>query len=150
MLRQLTAAPRSRAELVTALAKRDIPDSVAQRILDRFVDVGLIDDAEYAAMIVRTRHTERGLARRGIAVELRRRGIDDAVAQQVLDQVDPDADEAAARALVRKRLRAMSGLGRETKRRRLAAMLARKGHSGSMSLRVIDEALAGADELSGG
>ncbi len=43
-------------------------------ILDRFEEVGLVDDAQYAEMIVRTRHAERGLSRRAISTELRRRG----------------------------------------------------------------------------
>ena len=83
-LRLLTASPRSRAQLAEAMARKDVPDEVAQRVLDRFTEVGLIDDVEYARMIVRTRHTERGLSRRAIAVELRRRGIDDEVAGDAL------------------------------------------------------------------
>ena len=66
-------------------------------MLDRFTEVGLIDDAEYARMLVRTRHAERGLSRRAIAVELRRRGIDDELAGDALEQVDADDEEVAAR-----------------------------------------------------
>ena len=84
-LRLLTSSPRSRAQLAEAMARKDVPDEVAERVLDRFTEVGLIDDAEYARMVVRTRHAERGLSRRAIAVELRRRGIDDELAGDALD-----------------------------------------------------------------
>lgn len=73
-LRMLTAAPRTRAQLAEALAKRGIPDDVAQQVLDRLVTVGLIDDAAYAEAWVRSRHESRGLARRALVHELRRRG----------------------------------------------------------------------------
>lgn len=141
-LRLLTAAPRSRAQLADAMAKRDVPDDVAQTVLDRFADVGLIDDAGYAEMLVRTRQQERGLARRALAVELRRKGIDPETAAGALAGVDPDSEEEAARRLVAKRLRSMSGLDDEVKRRRLAGMLARKGHSAGVSYRVVNDALA--------
>jgi len=96
-LRLLTSSARSRSQLAEAMARKDVPDDVAQRVLDRFTEVGLIDDAEYARMVVRTRHAERGLSRRAIAVELRRRGIDDELAGEALEQLYSDDEETAAR-----------------------------------------------------
>jgi regulatory protein len=141
-LRQLTAAPRSRAQLETALAKRDVPDDVAARVLDRFTEVGLIDDAAYAEMLVRTRHTERGLARRALAAELHKKGIDPEVAAAALEQVDDADEEGAARRLVEKKARSTAGLDRQVRRRRLASMLARKGFGPGVAMRVVDEVLA--------
>jgi regulatory protein len=89
-LRMLSGAPRSRAELAAAMARKDVPTEVAETVLDRFTEVGLIDDAEYAQMVVRTRHGERGLARRAIGVELRRRGVDDEVAAEALADIHDD------------------------------------------------------------
>src|SRR3954468_2138977 len=86
-LRLLTGAARSRAQLADAMARKDVPDAVARKVLDRFTEVGLIDDQEFARMLVRTRHSERGLSRRAIAVELRRRGIDDELAGSALEEV---------------------------------------------------------------
>lgn len=140
-LRQLTAAPRSRAQLADAMARKDVPEAVADRVLDRFEEVGLVDDAAYAGMLVRTRQAERGLARRALAVELRRKGIDAVTAQEALAEVDGEDEIDAARAVVAKRLRSMSGLDIEVKRRRLVATLARKGHPPGLSFRVVDEAL---------
>lgn len=142
-LRQLSAAPRSRAQLAQAMARKDVPEAVAERVLDRFEEVGLVDDAAYAGMLVRTRQAERGLARRALAVELRRKGIDQETAQEALAGVDGDDEIEAARAVVEKRLRSMSGLEDEVKRRRLVATLARKGHPPGVSFRVVDEALRG-------
>ena len=141
-LRQLTAAPRSRAQLEAALAKKDVPADVAARVLDRFTEVGLIDDVAYAEMLVRTRHAERGLARRALAAELRRKGLGPEVAEEALEQVDGDDELAAARRLVERRARSTQGLDPQVRRRRLAGMLARKGFPGGVAMRVIDEVLA--------
>jgi len=148
-LRQLTAAPRSRAQLEEAMARRDVPADVAARVLDRFTEVGLVDDAAYAEMLVRTRHAERGLARRALAQELRRKGIEPEVAALALEQVDESDEHAAARRLVEKKARSTRGLDAQVRRRRLAGMLARKGFAGGVAMRAIDEVLAeeGVDPL---
>jgi len=126
-----------------------VPDDLAERLLDRFEEVGLVDDAAYAEMIVRTRHQERGLARRALAHELRRKGVDPEVAEQALEQIDDDTELAAARELARRRARATRGLDPVKRRRRLAGMLARKGYSPGVTMRAVAEALAadGDEEL---
>ena len=141
-LRLLTASPRSRAQLAEAMARKDVPDEVAERVLDRFTEVGLIDDTEYARMLVRTRHAERGLSRRAIAVELRRRGIDDEVAGDALGQVDADDEEAAARRLVRRKLASTAALDPQTRSRRTLAALGRRGYPPGLVARLVREELA--------
>jgi SOS response regulatory protein OraA/RecX len=146
-LRLLTAAPRSRAQLAEAMARRDVPEEVAERVLDRFTEVGLVDDAAYAEVLVRSRHAERGLSRRALAMELRKRGVDETTAAVALEQVDEGDEEQAARALARRRLAATRGLDRETRLRRAYAALGRKGYGGGLVSRVVREELAaeGAD-----
>ena len=141
LLRLLTGAPRSRAQLAEALAKRDVPEAVATRLLDRFTDVGLIDDAAYAEMLVRTRHAERGLSRRALAVELRRRGVDDATAADALEQVGDDAEVEAARRLVERKLASTHGLDATTRQRRTLAALGRRGYAPGLVARLVREAL---------
>lgn len=140
-LRQLAAAPRSRAELARAMARKGVPAEVAERVLDRFTEVGLVDDAAYAEMLVRSKQSSRRLARRALAEELRRRGVDQEVAADALAQVSDEDEEQAARELVAKRLRGMAGLEPAVQRRRLAGALARKGYSGAVAMRVIGAAL---------
>lgn len=142
VLRSLTAAPKSRLELAQSLARRGYPSDVSGQVLDRFIEVGLIDDAAYAAMIVRTRHAERGLARRAIAQELRRRGIDDNVAADALDQVGDDTETDTAADLARRLLARSRGVTRDARVRRAVAALGRKGYGPSVAFAVVKEALA--------
>ncbi|WP_231955621.1 regulatory protein RecX [Occultella aeris] len=141
-LRLLTHSPRSRAQLAQAMAKKDVPDDVAASVLDRFEEVGLVNDVEYAEMLVRTRRAERGLARRALATELYRKGVDSEIAEEALATVDPEDEEATARDLVRRKARSSVGLEHQKRRRRLVGLLARKGYSPSVALRVVDGVLA--------
>ncbi|NKY23800.1 regulatory protein RecX [Cellulomonas denverensis] len=146
VLRQLTAAPRSRHQLAEALARREVPEDVADRVLDRFTEVGLIDDAAYAEMLVRSRHAERGLSRRALTMELRRKGVSPEDSATALDQVGDDDEEQAARALVRKKLRATRGLDREVRMRRAYGALGRKGYGPGLVARLVREELAAEED----
>ncbi|MDO8107390.1 regulatory protein RecX [Isoptericola sp. b441] len=136
-LRLLTAAPRSRQQLAEAMARRDVPEAVTERVLDRFTDVGLVDDAGYAEGLVRAKHESRGLARRALAVELKRKGVGDEDARAALAQIDDADEEAAARELLARRWR--RDLDPVVQSRRLLAMLGRKGYSPGMAARLVRE-----------
>lgn len=140
-LRLLTGTPRTRKQLADALRKREIPDEVADEVLSRFEDVGLIDDAAFAGAWVESRHHGRGLARRALARELRTKGVDASLIQEAVDRLDSDQEEIRARELVDRKLRATRGLERDRRLRRLAGMLARKGYPEGMALRVVRRAL---------
>lgn len=146
VLRQLAMAPRSRQQLRDKLRQRDCPDDVAEAVLDRMTEVGLVDDEAYAAMLVRSQQAGRGLAARALARELRTKGIDDDTAEAVLADIDPEEERERARALVVKKLRTMHGLDATVQTRRLAGMLARKGYPSSVAFAVIRGAIAEAPE----
>jgi regulatory protein len=141
-LRQLTAAPRTRAQLAAALSRRGVPDDAATAVLDRLTEVGLVDDGAYARAWVDSRHRGRGLGRRALAHELRTRGVGGEEAAAALDALDPDVELATARMLVDRRLRSLRGVDRIARARRLAGMLARKGYPPGLVSRVVTEALA--------
>ncbi|GAA1407542.1 hypothetical protein GCM10009639_56480 [Kitasatospora putterlickiae] len=140
-LRLLTGAAKTRKQLADALRKREIPDEVAEEVLTRLEEVGLIDDAAFARAWVESRHSVRGLSRRALAQELRTKGVAGDLAEQALAQLDPDDETEAARALVERRLRTTRGLERQTRTRRLVGVLARRGYSEGLAFRVVREAL---------
>ncbi|MEU0948977.1 recombination regulator RecX [Streptomyces canus] len=140
-LRLLTGTPRTRKQLADALRKREIPDDVAEEVLSRFEEVGLINDSAFADAWVESRHHGRGLARRALAQELRTKGVDSTLIDEAVSQLDSEQEEERARELVDRKLRATRGLDRDKRLRRLAGMLARKGYSEGMALRVVRQAL---------
>jgi regulatory protein len=133
----------SRAQLEATLAKRDVSPEVARTLLDRFEEVGLVDDEAFAAMLVRTRHSERGLVGPALASELTRKGIAPEVAAEAMSQVTEQDRVDAAERIARKRLATTRGLPREVRLRRAAQTLARRGHAPgaaqSTVLRLLDD-----------
>jgi regulatory protein len=145
LLDQLTGQARSRKELSDKLAQKHVPADLATALLDRFEEVGLVDDEAFARSWVASRQPGKKLARRALAQELRRKGIDDEVAREALDEIDPADEEAAARDLVRKKLRSLGRVDDATATRRLVGMLARKGYPSGLSFTVVRDELAAAD-----
>ncbi len=119
---------------------------VAERVLDRFTEVGLVDDAAFALAWVESRSRSKGLGRRALAHELRGKGVAAAHVEAALEMVDDDSEEDAARELVRRRMRSLTRLEPAVRRRRLEAMLARKGYGGALVSQVVREELDLHDE----
>ncbi|MDN4161652.1 regulatory protein RecX [Nocardioides abyssi] len=159
LLDQLTGQARSRQQLADKLEAKDVPTDLANRLLDRFEEVGLIDDEAFARSWIASRGSAgssggRLLAKRALAQELRRKGVADEVAREALDEIDPADEEAAARALVRRKLRSLARVDDVTATRRLVGMLARKGYGGGLAYAVVRDELANAgrddaDDLDG-
>jgi len=98
-LHQLDQRARTRSELAATLQRRGVPDDAARSVLDRFTDIGLIDDGALAANLALAQHRERGLTGRAVAMKLRRRGIDEATLQAAVGQIDAESEADAARLL---------------------------------------------------
>lgn len=143
VLRQLTSAPKSRHQLAVKLADKDIPQDVAEAVLDRFEEVRLVDDAEFARMWVDSRSRSKSLARGALKRELAEKGISGELAAEALEQVSDEDELEAARALARRKLQSSVNLtdraARDKQAKRLVSMLARKGYPPSVGYRVVNE-----------
>ncbi len=140
-LRLLTLAPRTRAQLADALRRRHIPGQAAEAVLDRFAEIGLIDDPAFARAWVESRHHGRGLSRRALSSELHRRGVADEDVHEAIELVDDDQEAAMARKVIAGKVRATRGQPSATRIRKLMGVLARKGYGAALAYRVVREAL---------
>ena len=95
---------------------------------------------------MQSRQEGRGLARRALSQELRRKGVDSEVIAEAVEEVDPHDEVEAARVLVRRKLPSLARFDDVTKVRRLVGMLARKGHSSAVAFQVVREEMAEAAE----
>jgi regulatory protein len=153
-LRLLAVRPCTRAELDSALRRRGVADEVVAEVLDRYADVGMINDEAFARAWVTSRHQGRGLARRALAGELRRKGVAPETVGVALGEIAGSTEETTARTLVERRLKAERGaLRRQTDPharqretaalvRRLVGLLARKGYPPGLAYRVVKDVLA--------
>ncbi|WP_409331451.1 regulatory protein RecX [Trujillonella humicola] len=142
-LRALTGAAKTRRQLAEILARKGVPPDAATAVLDRFGEVGLIDDAAFARAWVNSRQAGRGLSRRALGAELRAKGVQAEDAEEALALVDDQDEWDAARRLVARRVPSLRRVDRETAHRRLLGMLARKGYGAGLAGIVVREALDG-------
>ncbi len=140
-LRLLAVAPRPRAGLAQALQRKEIPDHIAEAVLDRLTEVGLIDDVAYAQSFVRVKHRDRALGRTALRTELRKLGVDEEVMSVAVEPLDAAAERARATELVAKRLDSAMAAGSVAARRRLLGLLSRRGYGFEIAVPVVDGAI---------
>jgi regulatory protein len=127
-LAALERRPHSRQELEVLLRRKSIGEEVATPLLDRLAGTGLIDDTEFARAFVASRQRTRPRGRRGLAAELRQRGVSAEIIDEVLGETEEGEDpvEAARRAVAGK-LRSLSRLPSAQQRRKAEQFLLRRG-----------------------
>ena len=138
-LRRLSVRARSRKELTQDLKSRDVSADAAAEVLDRFVEVGLINDAAFAQEWVESRGRRSGASR--LRQELRLKGVAEEHIAEAIGGRDEQADLTNARELATRKAATMKGLDRVVRQRRLTALLARRGYSSAVIRRVIGEVL---------
>ncbi len=141
LVRKLSERAHSRGDLAQALAKKHVPEEIAEAMLDKFETAGLINDAEFAHSWVQARSRGKGLAHSVLAMELRRKGVDEEIAREALAELDPEVERQTAHQLVQKKLRSMGNLDQQVQMRRLVGLLARKGYSPHVAFEVVREEL---------
>ncbi len=141
VLRRLSVSPRTRRELADDLRKRGVPDDIGDRVLNRFAELGLVDDCEYARMWVESRQRTKGSARSVLRQELRGKGVSDDDARDALAAIDDDSERDRAVTLVSGKLAGMARLDPATRQRRLVSMLMRRGYRQSVAVSVVAQVL---------
>lgn len=123
-LRILGKRNMSRREIIDRLVQKGESEQTAQATADWLCDIGLVNDAEYAAMIVR-HYAARGYGRVRIRDELYRRGIEKELWEEAQNAL-PDMDETAFSVLCAK----LKGTRPDkNEMRRVANSLYRRGFS---------------------
>jgi regulatory protein len=141
LLRRLSHAPRTRKELAKDLKDKDISDEVANVALDRFEEVGLINDQALASNYVSSQHERKGIGKNALRQQLRAKGVSDDVALEAISQISDDQEFQAAFALACKKIRSLQKDDAKTQLRKIVGVLARKGYSSNLAFRVAKEAI---------
>lgn len=144
-LRVLDRTAASSSQIRQKLTKAGFLPEIAEEIVNRFGEVGLLDDREYAAMLVRTRFQERGLVGRALLQELNRKGIAPELQQEALSQITPEQEVQSAQMLAEKRARSLHNVSYPQAMRRIGSFLARKGYSPSQCREATRQALSNMD-----
>ena len=137
LLHQLARSAKSTQQLRKILEQREIPSEIAERVLIRFTEVGLIDDQAYAETIVNSRRNFKGLSKSAIKRELNEKGVPAPLIEQAIESITAEDDLAAAQDLAARRIRQMSALAKDVRERRLTGYLGRKGYPSSVVFAAI-------------
>jgi len=144
--KQLGYGPKTRSQLSEVLRRRGVDHEASEAALDRYTELGYVDDAAFAGEWVQSRHAGKGLARRALRHELSRRGVDAETVRTAVDALDPETERSTAVDLVRRRLPGTGSLAPDVRTRRLVGMLARKGYPPGLAYAVVREALGAEPE----
>lgn len=134
--RLLAARDRTAAELTRALARRAVPAQVGRIALERLRQQGLVDDRAVAERAAAAHHGGRALGHRGIAAELRRRGVGSEDVTAVLGEADVEREVAAARELVARRWAGLARVPPARRTARVVGLLTRRGFTRDVVARV--------------
>jgi regulatory protein len=132
LLYQLSRSAKSTKQLREILAKREIDPAIAESVLERFTEVGLIDDKAFAETLVSSRRKFKGSSKSVIKRELSDKGIEPHIIEQVTSEISPESEIELACDLAARRIRQMTQLERDIRFRRLSGYLLRKGFSSSI------------------
>ena len=90
----LAAKPRSIAELRERLAERCSSKAVVETVISRLREYGYLDDERYALTYAASKVRQQPIGRRRLELNLRRKKVDRAVADEALNQVFAETPEA--------------------------------------------------------
>ena len=149
-LDMLEARARAADELRRLLLKKGEPPHEVDAAIERLHVAGLLDDANFARQLTRSKALGAGLSRRRIQQELTKRGVAREIADGAIEEVfdEEGVDEnASIERVARKKLRMLAKVDDATRKRRLYGFLARRGYDHEDIQRVlrgvlVDDALA--------
>ena len=143
-LTMLAFQPRSSRDLKRRLVRKGELEAHAERAVERLVANGLLDDAQFARQVARSKVVGQGASKRRLQQELFKRGVDRGVADEAIEDVlsDEEVDEGEiVERLARKKVASLSGVDAATRRRRLYGFLARRGYDGDVIRRTMSAVL---------
>lgn len=134
-LRLLDYAPRSIADVYQRLTEKGYADATVDSVVKRLCELRLLDDCQYAQLVIRS-CVARMLGARATRLELQRKNVESSVIASSISQAqEAGVFEEAAWELGKKTVQRTRNLDATVRKRRFFAAAARKGHD----LNVINE-----------
>jgi regulatory protein len=140
LLRFVNLRPRSENEINGWFKKHKVHKSLHKDLFNRLKRLELLDDKKFAMWWVEQRLQFKFKSKRELENELRLKGINNYIIEDVLSEVDID-DVKIARALLIKKKYRWEKLSKLEARRKISDFLARKGFSWEVIKNVIDDVI---------
>ena len=135
----LSYRPRNEQEVRRRLQKKDFMPEAVDDAIARLLRAGLIDDEAFARYWVENREQHRPRGAYALRHELRQKGIESRIVDELVEQIDEDANAYLA---ATKRLSRWQRLDPSVRRRKMSDYLRRRGFSYDVVLRVWERLIA--------
>jgi regulatory protein len=147
-LNLLAFRARSGRELRRRLIQKGEVAERVDKVIDRLRELGLVNDADFARQLARSKLAA-GASRRRLHLEMFKRGVDRQVADEAVAEVLEEegvSDADSIERVARKKWRTLAAMDPATRRRRLSAFLSRRGYESDDVWRVVRQLDADAPE----
>lgn len=85
--------------------KKGVSPAVTQRVYDRLVEKGYVDDEKFARYWVENRNLTKGASKRKLQAELRAKGVDGSIIERLLSETDRSDASELQKIITKKRAR---------------------------------------------
>ncbi|MFQ5673582.1 MAG: regulatory protein RecX [Nitrospinales bacterium] len=138
-LKYLTYRDRSQAEMMNYLATKEIPKNVTREIIRYLKNLDYINDDRFALNWGKSRVKNKQLGKHRLQRELLAKGVPREKVSRALQTVYSHVDEfQLAQSCAEKKMRQCENLDAETRNRRIAQFLQRKGFSGQIIFKILN------------
>jgi len=138
LLRFATLRPRSEKEINDWLRKHKVHESLYQGLFNRLKRLELQDDEKFAKWWIEQRVQFKYKSKKELIYELRGKGIDKNIMEDVLSEVDIDEERIAKELLEKKKYR-WKKLPKIEARKKMGEFLGRKGFAWGLIKSAIDD-----------
>ena len=138
-VRLLAVRARSCFEIEKRLTDACYLEDTVEMVLTKLQTEGLLDDRAFAEQWARDR-TARQIGKTRILYELKQKGIDSALAEQALAELDPQQQDESAVRLAQKLLRRNRNLSAEDALKKAMMAMQRRGYAYGEAKRALERA----------
>jgi regulatory protein len=132
VLKKLERTAQPSGKVREALVAKGFAKEIFEPIIDRFIEVGLIDDYALAKSYVDHSLTRKGKSKTMIARELRDKGLTADAVNEAIATIDADRESDAANAIAEQKIRSLTRFDQAERSKKLAAFLSRKGYASNV------------------
>jgi regulatory protein len=146
-LNYVSYRPRSSREVMVRLNEKGLPLGIAQRVVQHFQSVSLVNDLEFARMFVRDKLRSKPIGRTFLKQQLLAKGIarnviDEVLAEYVSDEHQREAAVELATKRMKQARKSLARLDTIKQKKRLLEFLLRRGFSHDIALKTVRQIFA--------
>lgn len=137
----LTRRSYSRKEILDKLGRKEFSEDAIKISIETLERLGYIKDEEFARNWVESRKRLKPKGKFALRDELYKKGIDQAIVERVLAEINPSEEREMARRAAEKKVKGYRKLDQKVAKRRLFSFLQRRGFEFEIAREITEDIL---------